>query len=106
MSGHGATQHDAGCPSTEGSCQCASCIEMNRFFSIIQKLPEKEQMWMEDFYSAVDGERLDADVNKAILEGSWPSAVEQLEESLRKAKITRSFLEQYGNNTGATTRSI
>lgn len=57
---------------------------------------------MEQFYSQVDGERLDAEVNKAVLEGSWPSSVEQLEVSLEQAKITKTFLENYGNGTRQT----
>lgn len=92
--------------SQEKSCECTTCIEMKKFFSIIKKLPEQDQMWMEDFYGRVDGERLDADVNQAVLDGSWTSAVEQLEQALQKAKTTRAFLEQHGNNTGSTTGSI
>lgn len=68
------------------NCQCNTCKEAEKFFTIIKQLPEEDQKWMEDFYSNVDGERLDANVNEAILDGSWPSAIDQLEASLHKAK--------------------
>ena len=59
---------------------------MRKFFEIVAKLSEEDQIWMEKFYEKVEGQRIDANVNEAILDGSWPSAVEQLEHGLRKAK--------------------
>jgi hypothetical protein len=48
-----------------------------------------DREFMEGFYEQYCNEGLDANVNQAVLDGSWPSAVEQLEEALRKAKTIR-----------------
>lgn len=68
---------------------------MRKFFEITAKLSEEDQKWMEEFYDKVDGQRVDANVNKAILDGSWPSAVQQLEHVLRKAKQKIEDQKQY-----------
>jgi len=45
---------------------------------IIELLPPAEHKWMEDFYEKYSNESLDAEVNVAIIEGSWPTADEQI----------------------------
>lgn len=68
-------------------CQCDLCIEHKQFASIISRLSLQEDIaWMQEFYNQVDCERLEANVNEAILDGSWPSAVQYLNEGLRLHK--------------------
>jgi hypothetical protein len=57
---------------------------------IISAIPAPaDREFMEQFYEQYCNEGMDANVNQAILDGSWPSAVEQLEEALIKAKQKR-----------------
>ena len=77
------------------ACKCKRCIEMKKFFAIIGKLSEEDQKWMTSLYEYVDGQRLDAEVDRAILDGRWPSAIECLECSLQKAKQIIEDQEQY-----------
>ena len=58
-----------------------------RIISMIHAPADRE--FMEQFYEQYCNEGLDANVNQAILDGSWPSAVEQLEEALTRAKTIR-----------------
>ncbi len=56
------------------TCECKGCIEMTRFFKIVKQLPDEDRKWMEELYETIDGERLDANVNQCIIEGTWPTA--------------------------------
>lgn len=61
------------------TCTCKSCNEMHRFFEIINTLPNLEdRQWMEELYRNIDAERLDADVNQAIIEGTWAGSDEKI----------------------------
>lgn len=75
-------------------CNCQICVTTRRYFSIIEQLPEADKKWMEMFYDQYGNEMMDANVNQAILDGSWPSAIGQLEEALTKAKRERNGKEQ------------
>ena len=57
-------------------CECIRCIELREFWRIISLLPEADRKWMETFYEDLDNARLDADVNQAIIDGSWHTADE------------------------------
>lgn len=59
-------------------CECKGCIEGARFFKIIKQLPDEDKKWMEDFYEIIDHERLDANVDSCIIDGTWPTADEQI----------------------------
>jgi hypothetical protein len=59
-------------------CECARCIEFKEFLRIISQLPDADRKWMETFYEDLDNARLDADVNAAIIDGSWHTADEQI----------------------------
>lgn len=66
------------CVNEPKHCDCDSCREMHHFFEIIRDLSDQDQEWMMKFYEKVDNERLDAGVNQAIIDGSWPTADEQI----------------------------
>lgn len=72
-------------------CSCWLCEEHRAFDRIISKLSGEDIEWMRAFYERVDNERFDADINAAILDGSWPPADQYLTEGLRLHK------EKYGN---------
>lgn len=71
------------------SCKCQYCLEMDKFFAICGRISnEDDKKWLAGFYEMVDGERVDAAVNKAILDGKWPGSVRYLTEALERAKKT------------------
>lgn len=67
-------------------CTCALCKESKRMRSIIKKLGPKDAKWLRDFYNNHYNMAGELEMKTVILDGSWPSAVEQLTEALKKAK--------------------
>ncbi len=49
---------------------------------------------MEEFYSDVDGERLDADVNGAIIDGTWPDADDVIKFARQRIKDKHDNIKQ------------
>lgn len=70
----------------EHRCQCKICIETREFFAIITHLNPDDQEWMENFFEKYTNEALDAEVNVAIIEGSWPTADEQIAYARQQRK--------------------
>ena len=62
------------------NCECQVCKDISHL---------QECGVSEDFINRWMNEGMDSGVAHAILDGSWPSAVEQLEEALEKAKKMR-----------------
>lgn len=77
------------------TCNCKICVDGREYERIIAQLPTSDREWMEQYYEQCCNEGLDAGVNQAILDGTWPSAVEILEHSLLKAQQYR---KQNGND--------
>lgn len=72
-------------------CECTICQNGRRIQTIANQLPEHDRKWLLDFYDAHLAMGLDLEVDEAILNGSWPSALEQLESALAKARTQRSI---------------
>lgn len=70
----------------EKKCTCDACEHSKKFYSIIENLNTKNKKWMSDFYSHYMCIYEDLDYYKAIMEGNWPSAVEQLKIALKLAE--------------------
>ena len=72
------------------NCTCKYCEERRAFLIVANTVPnENDRKWLLNLYDQIDDERFDANYNRAVLDGSWPSAVEQLEQALAKAKEIR-----------------
>lgn len=52
-------------------CNCRVCIQSSEFHKIILQLPDADKEWMVKFYSMYCNEMVDANVNEAIIEGTW-----------------------------------
>jgi bacterioferritin-associated ferredoxin len=78
-------------------CTCEICVDGREYHRILAGLSDTDKLWMESYYEKICNAAMDANVNQAILDGSWGSAVEQLEEALVKAKQKR---EQNGITKG------
>jgi hypothetical protein len=70
----------------EKPCECRLCKESKRIRSIIKKLGPKDGKWLSDFYNNHCNIEAELEMKTVLLDGSWPSAVEQLTEALKKAK--------------------
>lgn len=70
-------------------CECQFCKESKRIQSIWKKLPPEDAKWLKDFYNMHINMAEDLSVKECVLNGSWPSSVEQLTEALKKAKEIR-----------------
>ena len=70
-------------------CQCQLCKHGQKFYRIIHKLPKKDKAFMDQFYSAWMCTSEDLEVRNAVMAGTWPSAVEQLEIALKGARAIR-----------------
>ncbi len=72
-------------------CQCKVCTDCERYFKIIYKLESQEDRdWMEDFYGDYGNKMLDANVNEAIIDGTWQNADEIIayaREKVAKRKL-------------------
>lgn len=72
-----------------GECNCSVHRTIRAWQKAINpQTPEAEDAFYEMLEAWEDAET-DASYYRAILDGSWPSAVEQLTEALEKAKALR-----------------
>lgn len=68
------------------TCECNVCQTLRRWRTVLQiDTPEKEAVFNE-IVETWENESMDADYYRAIMDGSWPSAVELLENALDKAR--------------------
>lgn len=74
-------------------CICKICVEWTELMFHIDKIPEAQKEFFVAFIEKISHERMDANYNQAILDGSWPSSVEILEGRLEVAKKRRKINE-------------
>lgn len=72
-------------PKTNG-CNCDVCNNNRSHDAHIQMIPESERQFFEMIYDQLLNTQFDNEYYKAIMEGSWPSAVPILERALANAK--------------------
>ena len=68
---------------------CHVCKESAMFNRILSRLPKREAKELREFLNYYVNIAMDLNYHQAIMDGSWPSAVEQLTEALEKAKKIR-----------------
>ena len=68
---------------------CHICKQSEMVKRIQSKLPEREAKEFRDFVNEYVNIEMDLNYHQAIMDGSWPSAVEQLTDALEKAKRIR-----------------
>ena len=78
------------------SCNCRSCEETSRYFKIINQLSDDDKKFMNDVYERLSHDSFDRDYYWCILNGQWPTSVEQLTRALELAKEKRKIL--YSNS--------
>lgn len=67
-------------------CDCETCIRSRRYSNIIYKLSNDDDIeFMEGVMNTLVDTEDDLNHKQAILDGSWPSAVEKLGNSLMNA---------------------
>lgn len=67
-------------------CDCELCVRGKRLRSVAGKLDEDDAKWLIDFGAEFLHVRMDRSYYKAIMDGSWPSSVETLEQALKRAR--------------------
>lgn len=84
-------QQDLGLPedTEDKPCECELCQESKMMHSIVVSLPQHQARWLTEFYEKHMTISFDANYDAAVLDGSWPTAVEQLTVALTKAKEIR-----------------
>jgi hypothetical protein len=71
------------------ACKCEICKHGRKYYRIINKLPPAQKKWMSRFYDVFLNNAEDLEYKAAIMDGWWPSAVEQLTVALAKANAIR-----------------
>lgn len=77
------------------ACPCEICARYQRFRMVMSsgsrvKLRQLARAIFDELYSVEE----DLEYKNAILDGSWPTAVEHLEEALRAAKAKKAMKEK------------
>ena len=70
-------------------CRCQFSKDFEFMIRLLPNVPERFRKQLEEFFHRAWTEQEDADYNNCILDGSWPSSVEQLERALENAKKRR-----------------
>lgn len=72
----------------ERKCNCKLCKRDVRWERFLKKYPftKKDKEFLDSIYTALHGTELNYEVDEAILDGSWPSAIEQLGRAMKKAE--------------------
>lgn len=78
---------------TGSGCNCKLCQRNRVFDAKIAALPEEHRGYFESLYEGLMDTEMDNDYQNAILDGSWHSAVEILEDALQRAKKKRAERE-------------
>lgn len=60
------------------ACDCRLCRYGREVQAHLNALPEKQAEFFEDMYMQLMTAELDRDVNQAVINGTWPSADEQI----------------------------
>ena len=68
------------------SCNCEICQYTDEFYTNLKDIPLEHQKFFEDLFMRYQSECLDNDVNKAIIEGSWPDSDKIIIENHKKAE--------------------
>lgn len=67
------------------SCQCDVCKMIGRFTDIREKLPAEDAQYLEDFLEHYLNESADRDYYEAVIDGSWPDAIDTMRGWIRRA---------------------
>ena len=73
---------------SQQKCECEVCIRGRRLKSVAGKLNEDDAKWLLEMGAEFAHRSMDRDYCQAIMDGSWPSAVEILERALEQARQT------------------
>lgn len=60
------------------SCQCESCLYNHDATRRMEKLSEDDRQFFDTMLETLRNTELDRDVMSCVLDGSWPSALEQI----------------------------
>lgn len=66
-------------------CACDTCKDITELKHIIAKLPPEDGKFLEHLYEHVMASEMDLAHARAILDGTWPSAIDHLWYSIRRA---------------------
>jgi len=77
------------------ACDCPWCIRHRRYKRLLRKYKFKPNdiIFLKNLYSDLNHAEDHLEYNNAILDGSWPSSVEQLTFALKHAKKVREVAE-------------
>lgn len=73
-------------------CRCRLCKQHRILERLVKKyaFTKRELAFMDDYICEADTTGLDRDVLQSVMDGTWPSALEQLSAALGKAVVVRS----------------
>jgi len=82
-------------------CECDFCSrDYPKFREMMWSTDGEVRSYIEELFNHWQDTAADLNYSEAILDGSWPQAVEILEKSLERAKETRALrADRSGNNT-------
>lgn len=66
------------------ACNCEVCQEIAEFTRRLAFVPEEHRDYFDGVYTALLNEREDHDVTKAVLDGSWPGAIDAIKVVAKK----------------------
>lgn len=66
------------------ACECASCKRTAEFNRRLSFVPEEHREYFDDIYEALLNVEMSDDFNSAVLDGSWPNAIDILENAVTK----------------------
>lgn len=70
------------------TCKCPLCLRHRRMDSLIKRGNRKQLCEaVEELLDHLCDVEADLNYHQVIMDGSWPSAVEQLQKSLKRAKL-------------------
>ncbi len=76
------------------ACNCKICVQGREFRRIVSQLPPLDQEWMDEFYEEYCNSGLDANVNEAIIDGTWPNADEIIKFAREKSLKERGEIKE------------
>jgi len=65
------------------TCECNDCQMIGRFADIRAKLPEEDAKYLSDFLDFYFSETSDKEYYEAVIDGSWPGAVDVMRGWIR-----------------------
>lgn len=73
------------------TCECDVCKRAIEFRRRLELIPDAEREYWSGIFMDLEGAELDRDVNRAVIDGSWPDADKIIEGA--RAKITEASEE-------------